>query len=412
MTISRRNFIKNAAIGMPLGTTLASFEILAAPAREQIKITAIKAMETRVGTIIRIETDAGIVGYGPTSFSGTFVRDVINQYMSESGSSAGLSLIGKDPLDIKVHHHNMFYAFPQRVRQIRVLSGIDIALWDLAGNILGLPVSKLLGGNFRNEIPLYSHLGGGDFLSKEYWAKRAQQVKDNKWGFKAYKIDIHHAMGVIARQYVPSIGPKEGNKKGLAYELGREALGPDIDIIVHAHNELDLPSASQVAEAIKNIKPLWFEDPITPYFTESWIALRRATNVPLMVGENVELIEGALPFIQNQVVDCLQPDLVNSGGITGVKLIADLAAAYRIPVCLHTPGNFILNMASMQFTAATHNAPMMEVGGGAGQSRALASNQPIVRDGLMEVSTLPGLGLDLDQDYLKENMAEGEPWWG
>ena len=110
-------------------------------------------------------------------------------------------------------------------------------------------------------------------------------------------------------------------------------------------------------------------------------------------------------------MDYLQPDLINSGGITGVKLIADMAASYRMPICLHSPTNFILNMASMQFTAAIHNAPMMECGGGAGQSKAFASNAPIVKDGRMKVSTLPGIGLDLDHDYLKGNMAEGESWW-
>ena len=412
MSISRRNFLRSALL-LPVGATFAYYESMAAPAREQIKITAVKAMQTSEGTIIKIETDAGYVGYGPTSGSGPFVRDVIRQYMSEDGSSAGLGLIGKDPLAIKVHHHNMFYSFPQRQRQIRVLSGIDIALWDLAGNILGQPVSKLLGGNYREEIPLYSHCGhGGNFWTRDAWEKRSQGLKDNRFGFKAYKIDLNDAMGTIARQYAPSIGPQEVSKVALCYELARETLGSEIDIIVHGHNELDTPSAIQVANAIENIKPLWFEDPVSPYFSESWVALRKATTVPLMVGENLELIEDAMPFIQNQTVDCLQPDLINSGGITGVKVIADVAASYRMPVCLHTPGNFILNMASMQFTAATHNSPMMECGGGGGQSRALADNQPVIVDGKMKVSSLPGLGINLDQDYLKANRAEGEPWWG
>jgi L-alanine-DL-glutamate epimerase-like enolase superfamily enzyme len=411
MTISRRNFVK-AALLLPVGIKLSVYEALAAPARKQIKITAIKALQTKEGTLIKIETDAGFVGYGPTTGSGPFVRDAINQINSEEGSSAGLGLIGKDPLSIQVHHHNMFYAFPQRFRQIHVLSGIDIALWALAGNILGQPVSKLLGGNYRDEIPLFSHCPhGGDFWSREGWLDRAQQLRDNKWGFKAYKVDLNDAMGVIARQFAPGIGPQEVSKIGRCYELARETLGTDIDIIVHGHNELDTPSAIQVAEAVKDIKPLWFEDPLSPYFSESWLALRRSTTVPLMVGENLELIEDALPFIQHQAVDCLQPDLINSGGITGVKLIADMAASYRIPICLHTPGNFLLNMASMQFTAAIHNAPMMECGGGAGQSKAFASNAPVVIDGRMKVSELPGLGLDLDHDYLKGNRVEGEPWW-
>ncbi len=131
-----------------------------------------------------------------------------------------------------------------------------------------------------------------------------------------------------------------------------------------------------------------------------------------MVGENHELLDDSLPFILNQTVDFLQPDLLQGGGITGVKRIADFAAQYRMPVCLHSPGNALLNMASMQWTAAVHNAPMMECGRGAGQSDIFASNAPVVKDGKMTVSMLPGIGFDFDQDYLKENMVEGEPWWG
>jgi L-alanine-DL-glutamate epimerase-like enolase superfamily enzyme len=418
MILSRRNFMK-AALAMPVCASSLDFEALAAPARKQIRITAIKALETRVGTIIRIETDAGFIGYGPSASSGPslatgpYVRDVIREFSSDSGSTAGLTLIGKDPLDIEVHHFNMFYAYPQRTRHWTVLSGIDIALWDLAGNILGQPVSKLLGGNFRGDILLYSHCPHtGDFWSKEDWRKRAQELKDDKFGFQAYKVDLNDAMGTIARRFVPSLGPREVRKVALCYELAREAIGPDIDIIVHGHNELDTAGAIQVGESVKNIKPLWYEDPLAPYHSESWVALRRSTTVPLMTGENLELLDDASPFILNQTVDCLQPDLVQGGGITGVKRIADLAALYRMPVCLHNPGNVLLNMASVQWTAAVHNAPMMECGRGAGQSEVFASNAPVVKNGRMIVSTLPGLGLDLNQDYLKANMAKGEPWWG
>ena len=219
-------------------------------------------------------------------------------------------------------------------------------------------------------------------------------------------------MGTIARRFVPSLGPQEVRKVGLCYELARETMGPDIDIIVHGHNELDTGGAIQVAQAVRDIKPLWYEDPLAPHYSESWEALRRSTTIPLMTGENLELIDEALPFILNQTVDCLQPDLVQGGGITGVKRIADLAAFYRMPVCLHNPGNALLNMASVQWTAAVHNAPMMECGRGAGQSDVFASNAPVVKGGRMAVSMQPGLGLDLNQDFLKASMAPGEPWWG
>jgi L-alanine-DL-glutamate epimerase-like enolase superfamily enzyme len=131
-----------------------------------------------------------------------------------------------------------------------------------------------------------------------------------------------------------------------------------------------------------------------------------------MTGENIELPEQAMPFLQNQVVDCLQPDLINSGGITGTKRIADLAALYRIPVCLHNVSGYVLNMASQQWSAAVFNCPMMECTRNADQVPEAASNTPVIKNGRMKVSTLPGLGLDFDQDYLKANRAEGEPWWG
>ena len=141
------------------------------------------------------------------------------------------------------------------------------------------------------------------------------------------------------------------------------------------------------------------------------MALRRSTRLPIMTGENIQLAENALPFLQHQAVDCLQPDLINSGGITGVKVIADLAALYRIPVCLHNVWGYGLHMASLQFSAATFNCPLMECTRGADQV-AEAANAPAIVDGKIKVPALPGMGYEFDQEYLKANRAEGEPWWG
>ena len=375
----------------------------------QIQITAIKAMQVGRRTLIKVETDAGITGYGPCGGSGPFARDVIAGL--ENGRLPHLGLIGKDPLAIQVHHHNMFYAYPQRGRQVRVLSGIDIALWDLAGKILNQPVSKLLGGNFRDEIQLYSHCTGGDYFDKTAWRDRTQMLTGDGKGFRAFKVDIHHPLGGHMQQYIPSIGPREARKVRRAYALAREAFGDEIDIIVHCHNELDVPSAIKVAEAIEPIQPLFFEDPLAHEFSESWMALRRSTRLPIMTGENIQLAESAMPFLQNQAVNCLQPDLVYSGGITGVKVIADLAALYRIPICLHNVWGYALHMASLQFSAAIFNCPLMECTRGADQVPE-AANVPAIKDGKIRVPTLPGMGYEFDQDYLGSSRAEGEPWWG
>ena len=389
---------------------MVAFDDYADPVRKLVKITAIKALQPRQGaTLIRVDTDAGISGFGPCNESGPLARSVINQL--QNGRLPHLGLIGKDPLAIQVHFHNMFYAYPQRGRQVRVLSGIDIALWDLAGKLLGQPVCKLLGGTFRDEIDLYSHCPQGDFLDKVAWRDRAQQLRDDPHGYKAYKIDIHSALGVNMQEYIPSIGPAEARKVHQAYTLAREALGSDIDIIVHCHNELDLSSAVKVAEAVEDIKPLYLEDPIAPGYSESWVELRRATRLPIMTGENIELAESALPFILNQAVDCLQPDLINSGGITGTRVIAEIAALYRVPICLHNVSGYALTMASQQFSAAVFNCPKMECTRNADTAPESAGNLPIITNGRMKVSMLPGIGVELDQDYLKATRAEGEPWW-
>ena len=398
----------HATLLKPFTASFASCEPQAAPARDPIRITAVKAMQVRHSTLIKVETDAGIAGYGPCGGSGPYARAVIDRL--HHGRLPHLGLIGKDPLAIQVHHHNMFYAYPQRGRQVDVLSGIDIALWDLAGQILNQPVSRLLGGNFRDEVECYSHTG--NYLDAAQWRDQAQELKEDPRGFRAYKVDIHHPLGSPMQQVIPSIGPREARTVRRAYELAREALGDEIDIIVHCHNELDVPSAIRVAQAVEPIQPLFFEDPLAPAYSESWMALRRATRLPIMTGENIELAEGALPFLQNQAVDCLQPDLVHSGGITGVKVLADLAGLYRIPVCLHNVSGYALHMASLQWSAAVANCPLMECRRNADRAEEAAGGVPEIREGRIRVPARPGMGYDFDMDFLKGNRAEGEPWWG
>ncbi len=376
----------------------------------QIRITGIKAVQPKAGTtLIRVETDAGVHGYGPCHGSGPFVRAAIERL--EGPRLPHLGLIGKDPLAIDVHFHNMFYAYPQRGRVMGVLSAIDIALWDLAGKLLGQPVCRLLGGPFRTEIPLYSHCAGGDFLSRDEWRARAQNMQDDPYGFKAYKIDIHHVLHSHMQEYIPAIGPRAVRDVAQAYGLAREALGDEIDIIVHCHNELDLPSAIQVAEAVEPIKPLYFEDPLAPEFSDAWLALRRTTRIPILTGENIALAEGALPFLQQQAIDSLQPDLINCGGISGARRIADLAALYRIPISCHNVSGYVLDMASQQFSASVFNCPLMECRRTAAEAPEATGEKLVIRNGKMEVAMRPGLGLELDFDYIKAHRADDEPWW-
>jgi galactonate dehydratase len=237
-------------------------------------------------------------------------------------------------------------------------------------------------------------------------------LKSYKGGFRAFKIDIHPSLGARNGEFTPDLGPREVAKVQKVYELAREALGPDYDIDVHCHGELDLPSAIKIGRAVEGIKPLFFEDPLSPEFSESWAALRRSTSVPIITGESLSMIEEFLPFIQNQSVDILQPDLGRTGGITGAKIVADVAAAYRMPIGLHNVSGYALNLATQQFAASVFNCPRIECRPWFDEAPEAAGNIPVVKDGKMQVASLPGLGILLNDDYLKANLADGEPWWG
>ena len=409
MALSRRNFFK-AALAAPIGASFVHYNAVAAPAAQQIKITAIKIIQLSTGArLVKIETDAGIVGYGPTGTSaggpsGNFAESLVQGIATGGEQSSDLGLVGKDPLSIELHFHHMFYSWAQRENTIRLCSGIDIALWDLAGKILNQPVSKLLGGNFRDKLKLYSHCPHqGNFMNREEWRHRAQLLKDDPRGFTAYKVDINDPLGVTVSQDLTTLSPGKIRDVKLCYELARESFGDEIDVIVHCHNELDTASAIKVAEAVEGIKPLFFEDPLDYHFSEKWMALRRSTRITLLTGENMQLMEMAAPFIMNEAVDWLQPDLCWSGGITGVKKIADLAAYYRMPVTMHTAGGggWAQMMASQQLSAALHNCPYLECGVGGDRAAEAASNLPVIEKGYMNVSTLPGLGLDIKPELLR-----------
>lgn len=381
--------------------------------RGQATITAIRAMRLDSSfCLIRIDTDAGISGYGECNdHNGDLVRAVIHSHAAGGGRLPHLSLIGKDPLDIHVHHHSMFYAYEQRVPHVQVLSGIDMALWDLAGKLLNQPVHKLLGGKFHDELELYSHCPHFDLTDPGAWRDAAADLKSDPHGFRAFKVDIHDCIGINMQEYVPSLSPGDIRKVRRGYELAREHLGEDIDIIVHCHCELDTPSAIAVAEAVEPIKPLYFEDPIQPGWSENWLALRRTTRIPIMTGENIELGEGALPFLQSQAVDCLQPDIIMAGGITGTKAIADLAALYRTPITLHNVSGLLLNAASQQLAAATFNCPRIECTRRATRLAWSKSNPLKIKNGRMKVSDAPGLGVDIDEAWLEAHRWKGEPYW-
>lgn len=407
--LSRRTLLR-ALAALPATTLFPRFQALAAPDAGKLKITAVKAMAIKNianNCLIKIETDSGLVGYGEAGASGPMARARIE-------TMRGL-LIGKDPLAIEVHFHQMTSLMHTYMAQIGVISGIDMALWDLAGKVLNKPVCVLMGGPFRDAIPMYSHGLGFNMLDKGSCREWAARIKGMPEGFNAFKNGIDPVLGVPAARYANTLMPEDLRKVHTAYTNTRDAVGDEIDIAVHCHNEMDTPSAIGVAKAVESMNPLFLEDPLNVTFHEGWAALKRSTRIPILTGEKLELVRGFKPFLDTQVADIVHPDLAFAGGLTGTKKIADYAALTRTPVALHNVGSLILTIANAHFGASIQNFYRSESALGRPTrhvEKMAASNPPEVRQSKLKVPMGAGLGLDLNQDYLRANIVEGEPWWG
>ncbi len=289
-----------------------------------------------------------------------------------------------------------------------------MALWDLAGKLLGKSVATLLGGSFLATTSSFIRIARRAISPiPSPGATAPPNSNPTPHGFSAFKVDIHSALGLSMQEYVPSLSPGDIRKVRRSYELAREHLGDDIDIIVHCHCELDTSSAIAVAQVVEPIKPLYYEDPLQPgFFPKTGWRCAAPRALPIMTGENIELPEQALPLP------------ADAGGRlpaarhrqfrrhhTGTKLIADLAALYRTPITLHNVSGLLLNMASQQLAASIFDCPRIECTRGA-TKLAWASTNPLqISGGRMKISTAPGLGVELDQDYLKAHRFAGEPWW-
>lgn len=402
---TRRDILRLAAAA-PAGAWMASYSAVAAPARNAVKITAVKALQLDFqsdGCLVKIETDAGITGYGETGVDAKMARARIPQ----------LRLVGADPLAIERHFLSMTGAIHPFLPSIPLISGIDIALWDLAGKILDLPVYKLMGGPQRNDVPMYSH---GDFLkdmsSPASCKEWAQMIREQPEGFTAYKIEPSQALP--GERVGPVIGSDQLRKIARGFANVREAVGDATDIAVHCHNQYDTPSAIAVARVTEPINPLFYEDPLSNVeFCEAWLAIRRGTRTPILTGEKLEMVKQFKPFVDSQAVDIIHPDVSFAGGITGCRKIADYAQMNRTPVALHNVGSLVRTYASVHVAAGIPNFYRSECRlGRPGRmvEKMAAGAPPVIRNSRFQLPQGPGLGLEIDPGFIREHTPKGEDW--
>lgn len=297
--------------------------------RNQIKITAIKAMQLDFqfdGSLIKVETDAGITGYGEAGVNGKIARDIIDHldWALQRPRGGAERLVGGDPLSIERHFYRMIQMYYPLPAPVGTISGIDIALWDLARKILDQPVYKLLGGPFRDGCPLYSH---GSALANMHdpaaCKKWAELIKQQPEGFTSFKIgtgfpanvtinpDQSKSYNTGGTEVIGPFYPTETQEELKLLRQGfiniREAVGDDVEIGLHCHGEFNTPSAIAMANAVQPLNVVFIEDPLNPLYNNGWLALKRGTKVPVMTGEKLETIYQFKQFLDVQAVDFIHP---------------------------------------------------------------------------------------------------------
>ena len=421
----RRSFLKTLAAAAPVATAVPFLKIASAQDRGKVKITDVKVMRIRergTYTLIKVETDAGVYGVGEArpDITGLGVKDaVLNAFRR--------MLIGQDPFDIDRLTTQMMwrvsYLGGNHGVAVHAVTGIEIALWDLTGKLLGMPVRKILaGGAFTDKVRAYWTSQPRNALDPASCKEWVDYIKGSvqKWtAAKCFRILSRPGGEALNRR----LSNEELDKMVQGFTNIREAVGPYFEIIVHCHWEFDIADSLRLARAVEKIRPWWLEDPMPPNYNDTWVKLTAASPVPISTGENLYTRHDYLPFIVNQGAHMVQIDIGQAGGLLEAKRIADLANIYNMPVSTHNLNSPVLTIASANCAAAMHDFIGHETMDfkspgrpGSTNSSDLANlityDREIIQDGHIQLSDKPGLGLDINKDFATKYLMEGETWWG
>ena len=382
-----------------------------------MKITDLKVWVTqpeaqgRSFVFLRIDTDEGVSGVGEATSSGgggsvivgnmlRFLRDArVRQDFRES-------LVGEDPADIDRIWHKLFRRFTGGGGYggfvSTMLSGVDIALWDIKGKALGLPVFRLMGGPVWDDMPLYTHVGPREPAAA---AEHARSLVAE--GYTTLKLDPFSAeMGRHRRRYMRGAISAAGANDGVELVAAiREAVGEDVDILIDCHGNFNVPTAIEMARRLEPYNIGWFEEPVQPDSVEALRQVREAVNVPICVGERLYTRFDFVPILVNRLAEYLMPDILWTGGISELRKIANMAEAFYIPVSPHDASGPINILAGAQTMMTVPNCYKVEINSAwLPQLNRFISHPLDVREGALHLSERPGLGVELDEEYIEAHL--------
>ena len=358
--------------------------------------------------LVKVETDEGLSGWAEINRGGGFQSGEHAIVLAAVKTFADY-LVGQDPFKIEYHWQNLFDRSRHSAggEYLCAVSGLEMAMWDIVGKALNTPCYNLWGGACRDRIRVYGHLWGA---STEEKAQNA--LKMVEWGYTAIKWDpFGHAANPLDNPVIDTARAKDAIEQVRAV---RTAVGDDIDICIEAHGAFNVNSAIRMGRALEEFNPFFYEEPVPPPYVDAMVKVAQAVKIPIAAGEKLYSIHDFRELLEKQAAEILQPDLDLTGGLLATRKIAAMAEAYLVPLAPHNPLGPVNTAASVQLCATIKNFIILETLTQFQRERGRPAwwdwllEEPVeVVDGHIQVPTLPGLGLVVNE----KRLAEFEDKW-
>lgn len=337
---------------------------------------------------VEVYTDAGITGVGEATLE---MRELaVEQAILELERY----LVGRDPHAIESFWHDAYRDAYWRGGPVLMsaLAGVEMALWDIKGKDLGVPVYQLLGGKVRDAVPCYANAWFAGAKSADEFAAKARVAQAA--GFKGLKWDP------FGKAYM-HLDPAEMNEALNCIRAVKEAVGNEVHLIIEGHGRFNVPTAVRIGQALQEYGILWFEEPIPPDDKEGLAWVRKKIPVPVSGGERLYSRYDYASFLRLECADYWQPDVSHAGGIMELRKIAAMAESHYIPVCPHNPSGPVANAATLQLAACTPNFYLLEtMANDIPYRKDITDEQVQFENGLMSIPDGPGLGINIRPDEI------------
>ncbi len=406
---TRRRFLSTSALSLPALSRALQAQI--SPSRRpKLKITDMRTAEIRghgYQVHVRIHTDQGIYGHGEATDSAQGAVPLIRSFRR--------MLVGQDPLNVEALWERIrtmgIFAGAQGGQYVTALTAVEIALWDLAGKAVGLPVYQLLGGKVRDRIRVYCD--SANHHPDDPQAK-AKLKEIEAMGFTALKIDIDEA-GDPARydrvNWTASNGEIDRMVKEVAFV--RESVDRKVDLAVDMHGRYDATTGKRVAIELEPFRLLWLEEPVPAENVDVMRDVRESTKTPICAGENLFLRHGFRELLEKRAVDIIMPDIQKCGGLLEARKIADMAHTYYTPFAPHCVVSPIGTMASCHVCAAVPNFLVLEWHWISRLKlwKEFVKEGEIIERGFITVPDRPGFGVEMNEEAARTAQVPGSTWF-